>query len=85
MAHKVSLGKKGRQVQLFSCIHEFKLSACVGFLKGVQFARSVQYSRTLHFGEIDFFGKNKMAYYSAHFHEKFILKNSIIFVHMNFS
>ena len=31
-----------------------------------------------HFGKIDFL-KNEMAHYSAHFHEKFMLKKPIIF------
>ena len=44
---------------------------------GLYFARSVQYSCMHHLGKIDFFWKNKMAGYSAHFNEIFILKKSI--------
>ena len=45
-----------------------------------QIAGSVQYSRMRHFGKTDFLKKYEMADYSVRFHEKFILKKSIIFV-----
>ena len=53
----------------------------------------MQYSRMRHFVEIEIFWKYQMTDYFAHFHERFILKKSIVFVkfkkkmlyvHMNF-
>ena len=50
------------------------------FCLNSQLASSGQYSGMHLFGTIYFFWKYEMANYSAHFHEKFIVKKSIIFV-----
>ena len=53
---------------------------CVYDFRRLQFTWSVQYSCMRHLGEIDFVGKFVLADYSAHFHENFMLKKSIILV-----